>query len=222
MRRALLGVDLTPTFCEGGGLPVEGGHATAARVAELLDAHGQDYELLVFSEDWHIDPGPHWVPEGTEPDFATSWPKHGPAGTDEARVHPDVRAALDRLAAAGAEVHLVRKGMFAAAYSAFEGIVVENDPDELEPMGPPLADWLRQRGITHLDVVGIATDHCVRASALDAVREGFEVRLLDDLVAGVAPDTTAAALDEMAAAGVERSSTRALGLAPGAGSGSGS
>src|SRR5690606_26846937 len=85
MRRALLGVDLTPTFCEGGGLPVDGGNDTAARVASFLDDHGGDYDLVVFSEDWHIDPGEHWATEGTDPDFATTWPKHGPAGTDEAR-----------------------------------------------------------------------------------------------------------------------------------------
>lgn len=210
-RRALLGVDLTPTFCEGGGLPVEGGHATAERVAVFLEAHGRDYDLLVFSEDWHIDPGSHWAPEGTDPDFATSWPRHGAAGTDEARVHPAIRAVLDRLAAEGVPVHLVRKGMYSAAYSAFEGVVVENDPAELEPVGPPLAEWLRQQGVTHLDVIGIATDHCVRASSLDAVREGFEVRLLGDLVAGVAPDTSEAALEEMASAGVELSSSDAVG-----------
>lgn len=210
-RRALLGVDLTPTFCEGGGLPVEGGNATAARVAAFLDAHGRAYDLLVFSEDWHIDPGDHWAAEGTEPDFATSWPEHGPAGTDEARVHPVIREALDRLAADGVPVHLVRKGMYTAAYSAFEGVVVENDPAELEPVGPALADWLRSQGVTHLDVAGIATDHCVRASSLDAVREGFEVRLLGDLVAGVAPETSEAALAEMGAAGVELSTSAAAG-----------
>lgn len=201
-RRALLGVDLTPTFCEGGGLPVEGGNDTAARVAAFLDAHGRDYDLLVFSEDWHIDPGDHWAPEGGEPDFRTSWPKHGPAGTDEARVHPVIREVLDRLAADGVRVHLVRKGMYSAAYSAFEGVVVENDPAELEPVGPPLADWLRREGVTHLDVMGIATDHCVRATALDAVRHGFDTRVLVDYTAGVDADATARAVSELRDAGV--------------------
>lgn len=209
MRRALLGVDLTPTFCEGGGLPVDGGNDTAARVAAYLDEHGPDYDLLVFSEDWHIDPGEHWAAEGTEPDYATTWPVHGPAGTDEARVHPVVRAALDRLAEQGVPVHLVRKGMYEAAYSAFEGVVVENDPAALEPVGPALAEWLHAQAVTHLDVIGIATDHCVRASSLDAAAEGFEVRLLTDLMVGVAPDTTAAALEEMRAAGIELSTSAA-------------
>jgi len=210
MRRALLGVDLTPTFCEGGGLPVEGGNDTAERAAAYLDEHGADYDLLVFSEDWHIDPGEHWAAEGTDPDYALTWPVHGPAGTDEARVHPVVRAALDRLAERGIPVHLVRKGMYEAAYSAFEGVVVENDPGELEPVGPALAEWLHARAVTHVDVIGIATDHCVRASSLDAAAEGFEVRLLADLMVGVAPETTAAALEEMQAVGVERTTSTAV------------
>lgn len=196
-RRALLIVDVTPTFCEGGGLPVEGGHAVAAAVAEHVAAHHDRYARLVASEDWHIDPGEHWAPEGADPDFAVSWPVHGQAGTDEARLHPDVRAAFERI---GQQPVLVRKGMHAAAYSAFEGVVV-HDPDELDPTGPGLADWLRDEGITALDVVGIATDHCVRASALDAVAAGFDVTVLADLTAGVAPDTTAAAIAEMSQAG---------------------
>lgn len=207
--RALLVVDVTPTFCEGGGVPVEGGNDTAARVAAYLDEHGADYDVVAASEDWHIEPGDHWAPEGTEPNFATTWPKHGPAGTDEARLHPSLAAALERLAS---PYVLVRKGMFEAAYSAFDGVAVTNDPAELVPDGPPLAQHLREAGVAAIDVVGIATDHCDRATALDAVREGFEVRLLLDLCVGVARDTTLAALEEMDAAGVEiTTSTRVTG-----------
>lgn len=196
-RRALLVVDVTPTFCEGGGLPVEGGHAVAEAVAAHIAALGDRYRSIVASEDWHIDPGEHWAPEGRDPDFRTSWPRHGVAGTDEARVHPAVRAALD---ASPVKHRLVRKGMHAAAYSAFEGVVVD-DPSVLDPTGPGLAEWLRQEGIEALDVVGIATDHCVLASARDALSAGFEVTVLEDLCAGVAPDTSAAALESLAAAG---------------------
>ena len=207
MRRALLIVDDQPTFCEGGGLPVEGGNAVSERIAGFVSARAGDYDEVVASQDWHIDPGDHWAPEGTEPDFRTTWTRHGQAGTAEADLHPALRAVLDgdgpQLTA------LVRKGMYAAAYSAFDGVVVD-DPDALEPAGPPLAEWLRSRDVTDVDVLGIATDHCVRASALDAVTAGLRVRLLADLATGVAPDTTAAALDEMAAAGVEVTTSAAV------------
>jgi nicotinamidase/pyrazinamidase len=198
-RTALLIVDTQPTFCEGGGLPVEGGNAVAARIGDHLAAHRDDYDLVVASQDWHLDPGEHWAPEGTEPNFTTTWPRHGAAGTDEAALHP---ALLER---AGDLIDdVVRKGMDRAAYSAFEGVVVEDDGGStLVPTGPPLAEHLRAEGIERLDVVGIATDHCVRMSALDAAAAGFHTRVLLDLTAGVAPETTAAAIEELRAAGVE-------------------
>ena len=156
------------------------------------------------SQDWHIDPGDHWAAAGEAPDFATSWPRHGPAGEAEAELHPAMLAAVgaDPGTVPNVFTGLVRKGMDEAAYSAFEGLVIE-DPEELRPTGPPLAAWLRARGVTDLDVCGIATDHCDLATALDAVEAGFRTRLLVDLTVGVAPDTTAAALERMAEAGVE-------------------
>lgn len=199
-KRALLIVDDQPTFCEGGGLPVTGGNAVSERIAAFVQRHGDDYDVVVASQDWHIDPGDHWAPAGTAPDFVTTWTHHGEAGSAEADLHPALRAVLEsgRLRR---PVTLVRKGMYEAAYSAFDGLVV-TDPAELVPSGPPLGDWLRARHVGDIDVVGIATDHCDRATALDAVREGFRVRLFEDLCVGVAPNTTAAALVEMAAAGV--------------------
>lgn len=213
MKRALLVVDTQPTFCEGGGLPVAGGNAVAARIGAYTAAAiaSGRYDEIVASQDWHIEPGDHWAPDGTAPDFARSWPRHGPAGEPEADLHPDLLAALG--AGPGtippAITGLVRKGMHEAAYSAFEGVVVE-DATADEPIGPLLADWLRERGITAVDVVGIATDHCDRATALDAVVAGFGTRLLVDLTVGVAPQTTAAAIDEMAQAGVEILESRDL------------
>lgn len=202
MTRALLIVDDQNTFCEGGGLAVAGGNAVSERIADHVRDRGGDYDVVVASQDWHIDPGDHWAPDGADPDYVVTWPKHGAAGTEDAALHPALRRALeDRPLDA-----LVRKGMRAAAYSAFEGCVVEGDPDDpanVEPSGPPLAEWLRRHDVTEVDVVGIATDHCDRATALDAVAEGFRVRLLTDLCVGVAPETTEAALEEMAAAGVE-------------------
>ncbi len=206
MKRALLVVDTQPTFCEGGGLPVAGGNALAARIGEYVATAvaAGTYDEIVASQDWHLDPGGHWAAAGTRPDFATSWPRHGAAGEPEADLHPAFLAALG---AGPAEVPpaisaLVRKGMTAAAYSAFEGVVV-HDPADLHPSGPPLADWLRAHAVTDVDVCGIATDHCDRATALDSVEAGFRTRLLVDLTVGVAPDTTAAALEEMSASGVE-------------------
>jgi nicotinamidase-related amidase len=80
------------------------------------------------------------------------------------------------------------------AYSAFEGVTDD---------GRRLTDLLREQGVTDVDVVGIATDYCVRASTLDARADGFAVRVLDGMHAGVAPETSAAAIVEMTAAGAE-------------------
>jgi nicotinamidase/pyrazinamidase len=203
MRTVLLIVDVQPTFCEGGGLPVAGGNDVAGRIGAFVAAHGRDYAEVVASQDWHLDPGGHWAAAGQEPDYATTWPRHGVAGTAEAALHPAMLAAIDAGPEGAGIATVVRKGMHAAAYSAFEGVVVANDPGELEPAGPNLAEHLRERGIERLDVVGIATDHCDRMTVLDGLAAGFGVRLLEDLCVGVAPVTTASALEEMAAAGAE-------------------
>lgn len=182
MTRALIVVDVQNDFCEGGSLPVSGGNAVAAGVAELMRSPAAaSYTAVVATRDHHHDPGAHW---SAEPDYVDTWPVHCAAGTDGAALHP---------ALADARFDAVfLKGAHAAAYSGFEGA---SD-------GVPLAAWLRERGVIEVDVCGLATDHCVRATALDAVTEGFGVRLLDDLCAGVAPQTTAAALAELDEAGV--------------------
>ena len=177
--RALLVVDVQEDFCEGGSLAVAGGRAVAAAVAGRLGA----YDVVVASQDWHVDPGAHF---STAPDFIDTWPPHCVVGTSG----PQLQAPLteDLFTA------VVRKGEHAAAYSAFEGTLAD---------GTPLARFLADRGVEALDVCGIATDHCVRASALDARSAGLQVRVLQELCAGVAPATTERALAEMAAAGVE-------------------
>ena len=183
MTRALLIVDVQNDFCEGGSLAVEGGAAVARGVSDWVAAHRSDYDMIVASADWHVDPGSHFA---DTPDFAATWPAHCIAGTAGAAFHPDFdTSGVDEI---------VRKGEHAAAYSAFEGRAAE---------GKTLDALLRDRGVDALDVVGIATDYCVRASALDAAAAGFATRVLTDLMAGVAPDTSAAALDEMRDAGVE-------------------
>ncbi|GAA3222547.1 nicotinamidase [Pseudonocardia petroleophila] len=172
-------VDVQNDFCEGGSLAVAGGAAVAAAVSERMGG----YELVVATRDHHVDPGDHF---SDTPDFVHSWPPHCRVGTPGASFHP----ALD----VGPVQAVFSKGEHTAAYSGFEGA----DPD-----GVTLRDWLVERRVDGVDVVGIATDHCVRATALDAVRAGFPTVVLTDLCAGVAPDSTARALDELRAAGVE-------------------
>ena len=182
-RTALLVVDVQPTFCEGGALPVEGGNAVAARVAVLLGGeHG--YDLVVTTQDWHIDPGDHF---SDEPDFVNTWPPHGVAGTAEADLHPALDPVAERIDAR------VRKGMHAAAYSGFEGT-----DDE----GRTLDGVLSASSITEVHVVGLAFDHCVRATAIDAAANGYATTVLEDLSASVAPETEASARTQLAAAGV--------------------
>lgn len=194
MARALLLVDLQNDFCEGGSMGVAGGEAVAARAAErvLADRPGREsteheYEVIALTADWHHDPGSHWATRGA-PDFVTSWPVHCAADTPGAGFHDSFHPVLDRVD------EVFRKGAHEAAYSGFEGFAVGDGQTGL-------ADWLRQRGVTDLDVGGIATDHCVRATVLDALQEGFAVRLLVDTIAGVAPGTSEAALTEMIEAG---------------------
>ena len=182
-KRALVIVDLQNDFCEGGSLGVEGGNEVARRVSDYVADHGDEYELVVASRDYHVDPGGHF---SDEPNFQDSWPVHCVVGTDGAAFHPDF--AVDRLDA------VFSKGAYAAAYSAFEAV---------DDKGRTLEEVLRERGVDIVDLVGLATDYCVRSTTLDAVHAGFKARVLTDMAAGVNRDTTAAALDEMAAAGVE-------------------
>jgi nicotinamidase/pyrazinamidase len=189
--RALVVVDVQQDFCEGGSLGVAGGSDVAEAIGNLLANGAHGYAHVVATADWHVEPGDHF---SDEPDFATTWPPHCTAGTDGAALHP----AIAQAAASDHVEAVFRKGAYAAAYSGFEGTT-----DGEEDTQVPLATWLRDRDVTALDVVGIATDHCVRATAVDAVHEGFATRVLLDLTAGVAAETTATALEQMAGEGVE-------------------
>ncbi len=180
MSRALIIVDVQNDFCEGGSLAVGGGAAVARAISAHVAAGGYDH--VVATRDHHIDPGGHF---SEQPDFLETWPAHCVAGTDGVELHPR----LER----GPIEAVFDKGHFAAAYSGFEGAAE----------GVPLADWLRARGVDAVDVVGIATDHCVRATALDAVGEGFATRVLLPLTTGVSEATTDAALEQLRTAGVE-------------------
>jgi nicotinamidase/pyrazinamidase len=180
--RALIIVDVQNDFCEGGSLPVGGGAAVAAGISSLLASGDHGYDHVVATKDYHVDPGSHFA---AEPDYAESWPAHCVAGTAGSEFHPNL--------ATGPIEAIFRKGEHAAAYSGFEGA----DED-----GKSLADWLRERRVTEVDVVGIATDYCVRATAADSAANGFGTRVLLGLTAGVAPQTTREAISALESAGI--------------------
>jgi nicotinamidase/pyrazinamidase len=179
--RALIVVDVQNDFCEGGSLPVPGGAALADAISDYLSA-GPDYRHVVATQDFHIDPGDHF---SDRPDYQSSWPPHCRAGTTGADFHPDLD--FDRFEA------VFRKGAYAAGYSGFEGV---------DDAGTALADWLAQHDVDQVDVVGIATDQCVRRTAEDAARAGLTTRVVLDLTAGVGEQSTAEAIKAMQAAGV--------------------
>ena len=183
MVRALVIVDVQPTFCEGGSLAVEGGNQVAADIAALINSdHG--YALVITTQDWHIEPGNHF---SNDPDFIDSWPPHGVADSPDAALHPALSNATQHIDRG------VRKGQYAAAYSGFEGPTED---------GISLLTLLRDAEISNVDVVGLAFDHCVRATALDAAKEGFTTKVLVGFTASVANDTAAAARVELRGAGV--------------------
>nr|WP_314927336.1 isochorismatase family protein [uncultured Actinomyces sp.] len=187
--RALIVVDVQPTFCEGGALAVAGGDAVAARVADYVAVHRGDYRMVVTTQDWHIDPGSHF---SSAPDFIDTWPPHGVAGTSEAELHP----ALAELKPDAR----VKKGQYAAAYSGFEGVSED---------GTDLDHLLAGAGVTALDVVGLAESHCVKETALDGLRRGYAVRVLTDLTEPVSPEQGEAARAALSAAGAELITSRA-------------
>ncbi|MFF3245093.1 isochorismatase family protein [Streptomyces sp. NPDC002870] len=189
MHRALIVVDVQNDFCEGGSLAVAGGAEVAAAITDLVGQAQPGYRHVVATRDHHIEPGDHF---SEHPDYVRSWPPHCVAGTEGVGFHPNFAPAV----ASGAIDAVFEKGAYAAAYSGFEGT---------DENGTTLAAWLRAREVSEVDVVGIATDHCVRATALDAARAGFTTHVLLDLTAGVAQETTQKALAELRAAGVELS-----------------
>jgi len=186
--RTLFIIDVQNDFTEGGALAVTGGAGVAEGITQYLRAHPGAYDLVIASRDWHNgddDNGGHFA-VAAEPDFVETWPAHCVAGTPGAEYHPALDTSL-------IDVH-VKKGQGVPAYSIFEGITDE---------GADLIDLLDERGVEEVHVAGIATDYCVLASARDALDAGRSVTVLTDLVAGVAPESSRAALGELAAAGAE-------------------
>ena len=187
MAKALLVVDVQNDFCEGGSLAVAGGAAIASKISDYLKA--SNYDLVVGSRDWHDsdnNTSGHFADSGSDPDFTNSWPRHCVAGSNGADYHPNLSSEL-------IQTHIL-KGQGAHGYSAFEGVTEGSES---------LAEVLKAHGIEQLDVVGIATDHCVLASALDANKLGLRVRVISSLTAGVSPESTEKAIDLLVDSGVE-------------------
>jgi len=182
MSRALIIVDVQNDFCEGGSLAVPGGAAVAKGISLVLDKARDRWDHVVATKDWHIDPGGHF---SEHPNYLDTWPRHCVVGSAGAEFHPELQT--DQVEA------VFHKGEHKAAYSGFEGRTED---------GETLADWLRSRSVTEVDVVGIATDHCVRATALDSKAEGFATTVVLGLTAGVSAGTTEAALEEFRTASV--------------------
>ncbi|MGX5716495.1 isochorismatase family protein [Arthrobacter sp. MAHUQ-56] len=209
MSRALIIVDVQNDFCEGGSLAVPGGAAVAGAISEYLDAHHGQFDHVVATQDWHIDPGSHF---SDTPDYKDSWPPHCVAGTRGAELHPDLDTEYIQA--------YFRKGQYAAAYSGFEGLLAPEDAvptGERQPGGLAAAadaerladgdaigldDWLQSHDVEDVVVVGIATDYCVKATSLDAVQAGYGVTVLRSLTAGIAEDLEEA-VAEMELGGVD-------------------
>lgn len=189
MARALFVIDVQKDFCEGGTLACKGGALVAKRISEYLTKNKASYDYVIASRDWHTpndSNGGHFPEVGIEPDFINSWPLHCIAGEPGADYHPNLDTSL-------IDIH-IRKGQGQHGYSIFEGTTDQ---------GESIQDLITRLGITDVDVVGIATDYCVRASSLDANNFGLTVRVITSLTAGVAAGSTEAAIDEMVDAGIK-------------------
>ncbi|MFJ4027673.1 isochorismatase family protein [Paenarthrobacter sp. NPDC089989] len=204
MAKALIIVDVQNDFCEGGTLAVEGGAAVAGAISEYLDANQQHFDHVVATQDWHIEPGSHF---SDEPDMVDSWPPHCRARTKGAELHQDLDPEY-------IEAYF-RKGQYTAAYSGFEGVLAPEDDvpsgdlkagttvaEVLDEDAIGLDDWLQGHDVEEVVVVGLATDYCVKATALDAVQAGYATTVIAELTAGISDDLDEA-FDDMESAGVE-------------------
>lgn len=188
MAKALFVIDVQRDFCEGGAMACEGGAAVAQKITDYLTQNKNAYDIVFASRDWHtandLNDG-HFPPAGVQPDYVKTWPLHCIANTPGAEYHPNLHASL-------VDIHIL-KGQGKNGYSIFEGI---------DSTGQSLVELLAVNEITEVDVVGIATDHCVRASALDANTHGLKVRVISSLTVGVSEQSSEAAIDELVDAGI--------------------
>lgn len=188
MAKALLVIDVQVDFCEGGALGCDGGSAVARGITDYLKVAKSSYDFVIASRDWHTpnDPnGGHFPPSDQAPDYVTNWPLHCIAGEAGAEYHPNLDTSL-------IDIH-IKKGQGSHGYSIFDGTA--EDGEKFESL-------IARLGVQSVDVVGIATDYCVRASSLDAIKAGLAVRVITSLTAGVDRGSTEAAIDEMVDLGV--------------------
>ncbi|CAB4545803.1 MAG: isochorismatase family protein [Actinobacteria bacterium] len=188
MAKALLVIDVQNDFCEGGALACEGGANVAAKITSFLENSKSNYDYVIASRDWHTPADSndgHFAAAGSEPDYVNTWPVHCVANTSGAEYHPNLDQRL-------IDIH-IRKGQNANGYSIFDGI---------DENGETYPELIKRLKISHVDIVGIATDYCVRASALDSVAQNLTTRVITSLTAGVSPASVESAIDEMVDAGV--------------------
>lgn len=188
MAKALLVIDVQNDFCEGGALACEGGAAVSSKISSFIRDHKAQYDFVIASRDWHTPNDSndgHFPPAGVQPDLVRTWPLHCIAGTSGAEYHTNLDQSL-------IDIH-IKKGQSANGYSIFDGITDQGDSFE---------EVLQKHAITEVDVVGIATDYCVRASALDSAKHGLSVKVISSLTAGVSAESIERAIDEMVDAGV--------------------
>ncbi len=185
MKKALVIVDMQNDFCPGGSLAVKGGNEIVPVINNYIKYFSAGRHLIVFTRDWHTPDHCSFKQQGG------IWPAHCVAGTEGADFHPELDIPEDAL--------IISKAASAGkdAYSGFEG----SSPD-----GEMLDEVLKKKGVKELTVCGLATDYCVKSTVLDALKNGYTVKLLIDGVSAVEvkPGDGAAALSEMKKAGAEK------------------
>lgn len=191
MTKALIIVDAQRDFTEGGSLPVTGGADAVAHITEYIYQNKQarkPYDVIVATKDWHLDPGDHF---SDNPDYVDTWPLHCAAGTPGAEFHENLDPALRYINA------IFLKGAYKASYSGFDGSLSGKDNDDTT-----LEWFLRQNEVDEVDIVGLAFDYCVAATAINAVRLGIKTNVIRGLTAAVSEETALQAEEEMIGAGV--------------------
>ncbi|MFT4245285.1 MAG: isochorismatase family protein [Micrococcaceae bacterium] len=192
MKKALLVVDVQNDFCEGGSLAVEGGAQAATDITSYIEENGDNYDYIIASKDWHIEPGSHF---SDNPDFVDSWPPHCVVGTEGSEFHPNLQFRdFDAV---------FYKGQYDAAYSAFEGVLADTDDSSKYDTDVTLSDWLNKNDIKQLDLVGIASEYCVQASAEDSAKNDLNTTVLIELTAAIYPDKLKEATNKMEAEGIK-------------------
>lgn len=158
---ALIIVDVQNDFIEGGSLGVEGGNKVAIDLTQKIVSGdiAKDYDFIVTTQDWHIDPKGHF---SDNPDFIDSWPVHCVADTEGAKIKDDLAQALEKNID---HVESFYKGMYSASYSGFEG----TNKNLLK-----LDRYLTENNVSSVTIVGIASDYCVAETAIDAAKNGFD------------------------------------------------